>query len=108
MADSDKYFNSVTIVKAIGIILMVFAHAINDPSTPGGYFYIHRFIYAFHMPLFFIMSGFCFKEKYLDNTILFITQKIKGIYIPFFVFLWAVKRNVQKQQPLKYTESLYL
>ena len=86
MADSDKYFNSVTIVKAIGIILMVFAHAINDPSTPGGYFYIHRFIYAFHMPLFFIMSGFCFKEKYLDNTILFITQKIKGIYIPFLVF----------------------
>jgi fucose 4-O-acetylase-like acetyltransferase len=41
------------------------------------------------MPLFFIMSGYCFKEKYLDDAKSFVVRKIKGIYVPFVVFSMA-------------------
>lgn len=55
-----KRVESVTIAKAIGIILMVVGH-----SGLGGY--PIRFIYLFHMPLFFFLSGYCFKESYLEG-----------------------------------------
>lgn len=51
--------DGVTIAKAIGILLMVAAHA-GAPDVAS------RFIVMFHMPLFFFMSGYCFKEKYLS------------------------------------------
>lgn len=50
--------DKVTIAKGIGILLMVAAHA-GIPDM------ISKFIVMFHMPLFFFMSGYCFKEKYL-------------------------------------------
>ena len=44
------------IAKGITIILMVIGHtSIPDPFS--------RFIYAFHMPLFFLVSGFLSKKK---------------------------------------------
>lgn len=47
------------IVKGIGIILVVEGHCIKAYTIPG------IFIYAFHMPLFFLISGICFNgEKY--------------------------------------------
>lgn len=51
--------DKVSITKGIGILLMVIAHA----GLPEMF---SRFIYMFHMPLFFFMSGYCFKEKYLS------------------------------------------
>lgn len=54
---------------------MVVAHA--------GMPFAHDFIYMFHMPLFFIVSGYCFKQNYLDNPKTFLTRKIKGLYFPF-------------------------
>ena len=86
MITSDKYINAVTYTKAIGIMLMVFAHAIDNPPADNGYLILWKIIYTFHMPLFFIMSGYCFKETYLDNSLLFLWRKIKGIYIPFIAY----------------------
>ena len=79
----EKQNNIVTLTKAIGIILMVIGHAL-----PKGYV-AWEVIYTFHMPLFFIMSGYCFKEKYLDDAKSFVVRKIKGIYVPFVVFSMA-------------------
>ena len=87
MTTSDKYNNVVTYVKAIGIILMVFAHAIDNPPADDGFLIPWKIIYTFHMPLFFIMSGYCFKESYLDNILQFLWRKIKGIYIPFIAYV---------------------
>ena len=43
------------------------------------------------MPCFFMISGYLFKEKYLNNTTQFVSKKIKGLYFPFvkwsFIFL---------------------
>lgn len=72
--------HTVTIVKAIGIILMVWGHAVVW-GTP-----VCNIIYTFHMPLFFLMSGYCFKEKYLGDAKQFVIRKLKGIYIPYVAF----------------------
>lgn len=68
------------IAKGIGIILVVWAHACGPASSA---------IYQFHMPLFFIISGYLFNSR---NTVKeFIWRKIKSLYIPFvfwnFIFI---------------------
>lgn len=68
--------NAVTIAKAIAIILMVMGHS-KCPIV------INHMLDLFLMPLFFIMSGYCFKDKYLTDGIGFIKQRIKGIYLPY-------------------------
>ena len=49
--------NHITIAKAIGIILMVTCHA-GIPCS-----YVKVFIYIFHMPLFFFISGFVLYKR---------------------------------------------
>ena len=72
--------DEIDILKGIAIILMVTCHA----GAP-----FSQFVYLFHMAVFFIASGYFYKDKY-SNDIggLFngIKQKIKGLYVPFV--LW--------------------
>lgn len=67
---------ALSIAKGIGIILMVIGHS-------GCPLYLHRFIYLFHMPLFFFVSGYLFKDRYLESKTLFLKRKLKGLYWPF-------------------------
>lgn len=68
--------NSVSMAKGVAIILMVMVHA--HFSSYGG-----KFVNMFHMPLFFFMSGYCFKEAYLDNFSGFLKKRLKGAYWPY-------------------------
>ena len=67
--------DKITMAKAIAIILMVICHA----GLPGG----GEFIAMFHMPLFFFVSGFCFKDRYLNDGRQFFINKVKSLYVPF-------------------------
>lgn len=51
---------ALDIAKAICIILMVIGHS----GCPD---YLGRFIYMFHMPCFFFISGYLLNDKYLTN-----------------------------------------
>lgn len=63
---------SLDIAKGIGIILVVWAHA-HGPAMQE--------IYQFHMPLFFLISGYLFNSR---NTVKeFVIRKIHSLYIPF-------------------------
>lgn len=75
------------IVKGIGILLVVIGHC----ETPIG-----RYIYLFHMPLFFFISGYFYKDKYSNNPVEFIVKKIKTLYRPyiFFAILLIIMHNV--------------
>ena len=69
--------NHIAIAKAIGIILMVVGHS-GCPNT------ISRFIYIFHMPLFFVFSGYFFKEVTTRGFLrAFTLKKINGLYLPY-------------------------
>lgn len=72
---------TISIAKGIAIILMVIAHA----EAPG---WLCRFIFEFHMPLFFITAGYFFSLKYLNDEATFIKKRVKGLYWPFVK--WAV------------------
>lgn len=68
--------NSVTIAKGIAIILMVFGHS-------GSPEFANQFLSLLRMPLFFFMSGYCFKDKYLLDAKAFIKKRIKGVWFPY-------------------------
>lgn len=63
-----------SIVKGVGIILMVIGHA-NSP--------FHDFIYLFHMPLFFMISGFFFNPNKIYTKKAFFFKRLNRLYIPF-------------------------
>lgn len=79
----------ITIAKAIAIMLMVICHA--GLPIRGG-----QFVTMFHMPLFFFVSGYCFKDKYLTDMRRFSINKVKGLYVPFvkWSLLFLVLHNV--------------
>lgn len=71
-----QHNSAISIAKGIGISLMVIGHA----SCP---LWLGNWIYSFHMPLFFLITGFLFKEKYLHAPKKFVINKFKGYYLPF-------------------------
>lgn len=72
--------SQVSIAKGIGIILVVIGHS-GAPS------FITNFIYSFHMPLFFLLSGYFFKEiSSWDQYSHFIIRRIKGLWIPYVLY----------------------
>ena len=76
-----KRNTTISICKGIAIILMVIAHA----EAPG---WLCKFIFEFHMPLFFITAGYFFSLKYLNDEVTFVKKRVKGLYWPFVK--WSV------------------
>lgn len=73
--------NSVTYAKAIAIMLMVLSHA--RFYQPG-----QAWISMFHMPLFFMMSGYCFKDSHLNDHVTFLKRRTIGVYWP--LVKWSI------------------
>ena len=68
------------VLRGIGIVLMIMGHV-----SFGAAF--SKYIHAFHMPLFFFVSGYFHKgEKYV-KSIDYIIQKAKTLLIPYTVFV---------------------
>lgn len=80
---------SVTYSKSIGILLMVLGHACYSTM-------LETWVNMFHVPIFFFMSGYCFKEEYFSNFKTFSYKRFKGIYWPFikWTFLFIALHNV--------------
>lgn len=60
---SEKRLRALDIAKGIAIILVVIGHAVPDATThmgiqSEGLAILNRLIYSFHMPLFFLISGY--------------------------------------------------
>jgi fucose 4-O-acetylase-like acetyltransferase len=70
----EKRINWIDLVKGFGIVLVIYAH--NFP-------YLETYIYGFHMPLFFFISGL-FHPKELNITI--VKKRAKQILIPYFIW----------------------
>lgn len=80
----SKRISYIDIAKGIAMILIVFGHVI--VHTPNAYF-IYKYIYSFHVVLFFFLSGFTYSNKRGIKE--FIVIKFKKLMIPFFVFSTA-------------------
>ena len=87
----------VDYAKAIGIILVVYGHVARGVKEAGYNFsdslftLVDSFIYSFHMPLFFFLSGLFFYQSFIKRGFLDLTlNKIDTIvypYILWFLFL---------------------
>ncbi|MBO1510303.1 acyltransferase family protein [Metabacillus bambusae] len=65
--------NWLDIAKGIGIVLVVLGHSVPQ---------IAPYIYWFHMPLFFFISGYFHKQE--EN---FVSKKVVSLLIPYIVYL---------------------
>ena len=64
---------SIDILKGFGIILVLVAHSL------GGY--VHTFAYSFHMPLFFLVTGYFCKPKPKAEAM---KKDFSRLFVPFF------------------------
>ena len=69
------------IAKGLGVLLVVLGHLWYECSFP----IVNQIIYSFHMPMFFILSGFIFK-KGTSKFGSFIVTKSKRLLLPTVVF----------------------
>ncbi len=69
----------IDIARGIGILLVLYGHVLGSDKT-------RFFIYAFHMPLFFFVSGLVFKERHTASFITFLWKNVKQILIPYIFF----------------------
>ena len=74
---SERYL-WLDVAKGIAIILMILGHT----AIPNS---ISNFIYAFHMPLFFVASGFTTNWSKYSN-VEFCKYKLKSLMFPFLIY----------------------
>lgn len=75
---------SLDILRGGGILLMIIAHV----SLP---FNLNRIIFSFHMPLFFLLSGYLYKDA--DIKVLF-KKYVSRLLLPYLVtclIIWLLK-----------------
>lgn len=60
--------------KGYGMLAVIIAHICTGP--------LHEWIYTFHMPLFFFLSGYVFSNK--ENFDIFLKKKAKALLVPYF------------------------
>lgn len=79
----------IDISKGLAIILVVLGHAISDDARNSSMFYrwLYIFIYSFHMPLLFFLSGYCYsKFNSNDNLKILFKKKVKSLLKPWIVY----------------------
>jgi len=76
--NSDR-IEYIDIAKGIGILLVALAHADVSLFSP----YLHQFIYSFHMPLFFFLSGYFFKPN--TSFWMLLNKRFHTILKPYLV-----------------------
>ncbi len=64
----------IDMAKGYGMFAVIIAHICSGP--------LHSWIYTFHMPLFFFLSGYVFSNK--DKFDVFIKKKAKSLLVPYF------------------------
>ena len=79
-----KRLDYVDVCKWLGISLVIFGH-MKMPNE------VLQWIYAFHMPLFFVLSGYTYRTQKINKE--FFVKKIKTIYVPFLLFALIFSRG---------------
>ena len=75
-------------LRGIGILLVLLAH--NNPP-------FIRFIFGFHMPLFYALSGYLFKETTINRKPF---EQIKRLLMQYIVLCLAVK-SLERDGPVQ-------
>ena len=77
MSSHTNRINAIDVAKGIGILCIVLGHIV--PNS-----YVARWLYAFHVPLFFLLSGFTYSLK--EDKKAFYLNKAKRLLLPYLIF----------------------
>ena len=105
MKNQARYYDEINIARAIGILLVVLGHAMKQIEVQStAVSVLIQFIYSFHMPLFFFLSGFV-SSKILDykDTGAYVDygkKRIRRLLLPYIVMAILY-------MPLKYFMSRF-
>ena len=86
----------IDISKGLGMLTIIWGHVVEFGIT-------NSFVYAFHIPLFFALSGCVFDRQRYSNYKQFLIRKIKTLLIPYLLFsfmtwgIWIVYLNLSSQ-----------
>jgi acyltransferase len=81
IADNRIYW--IDNLRTLAILLMVFGHTNNaEAEIP----WVIKYIYSFHMPLFFFISGLTFNPRKYQGWKTFMPRKASTLLIPYFFF----------------------
>lgn len=80
----SKRIAYLDIAKGIGILLVVLAHSDLALISP----YLHRFIYSFHVPLFFFLSGYFFNAQIPFGT--FVRKRFNAVLKPYLFTIFLI------------------
>ncbi len=91
--DFFKRNENIDCIKGIAIIFVIIGHGISFFSSNDDALYVWRIayniIYSFHMPVFFIVSGYLAVQK--DYKIVkigtFIKKNLLSLYIPYLILV---------------------
>jgi len=109
MTASTRRIAWIDIARGIGIILVVYAHAarglvLSKVFPPGGTLLaVDTVIYAFHMPLFFILAGLNIERSVARGRKAFILNKLETVAWPYF--LWSLIQGGLKLLVAPYTNN---
>lgn len=73
-----KRYDWIDVAKGIGIILVVIGHSRLNTGI------VARWIASFHMPLFFVLAGFCFDEMKYPTLAAYVKRKLEALLYPYF------------------------
>ena len=74
MKENDARIKWIDTARGIALILVIIGHL----KTP----YLTTWIYTFHIPLFFFLSGCVYRQPKSFNA--FLEKKVKGLVVPYF------------------------
>ena len=102
----DKRFHWVDVLKFLGIFAVYLSHYGEEAGR------LYPFVYTYHVPLFFFVSGFFAGIKKGETFVSFVAKKFKTLMAPYFVFvaLSVVMHAVQYDlavEPLLYEMKRY-
>jgi fucose 4-O-acetylase-like acetyltransferase len=75
----SKRIAYLDVAKGIGILLVILGHNYVKASVPG----MEKFIFSFHMPFFFLLSGMLFNPDY--PLLLLFKRRFKTLILPYLV-----------------------
>jgi fucose 4-O-acetylase-like acetyltransferase len=84
-----KRIDYIDLLKGFAIFCVLWGHSLQYLRNGADFFHnpVFEFIYSFHMPLFFLISGFFFKSSLKLNFKNFLLKKSIQLLLPCFV--WA-------------------
>jgi fucose 4-O-acetylase-like acetyltransferase len=87
----------IDIAKGIGIIAVVYGHTVSS---------LHLYIYIFHMPLFFIISGFLYAAKKKEPLVPYVKKKAHSLLLSYLILL--VLTNVMLKTLYYFTDQEFV